>query len=108
MLSQCLVPSITKKGISYLLVLGQEPVLWLKSTQTVEMKENKIFSHGTYSNLTPYLFLSKNILVFQWLSKSKFLSFMTEAKPNNENETKSDFTFKSGIISFLSKNIQVF
>ena len=33
---------------------------------------------------------------------------MTEVKPNNENETKSDFTFKSGIISFLSKNIQVF
>ena len=58
MLSQCLVPSITKKGISYLLVLGQEPALWLKSTQTVEMKE-KIFSHSTYSNLTPYLFFIK-------------------------------------------------
>ena len=27
MLSQCLVPSITKKVISYLLVLGQQPLI---------------------------------------------------------------------------------
>ena len=34
-------------------------------------------------------FLSKNIKAFQWLSKSKFLSFMAKVSPNNENETKS-------------------
>ena len=32
----------------------------------------------------------KTIKVFQWLSKSKFLSFMTKVNPNNENEKKSD------------------
>ena len=35
-------------------------------------------------------FLSKNIKAFQCFAKSKFLSFMTKVKPNNENETKSD------------------
>ena len=35
-------------------------------------------------------FLSKNIEVIKWLSKSKFLSFITEGNPNNRNETKSD------------------
>ena len=35
-------------------------------------------------------FFSKNIKVFQWLLKSKFLSFMTEVNPSNGNETKSD------------------
>ena len=35
-------------------------------------------------------FLSKNIKVFQRLSKSKFLSFTINVKPNNRNETKSD------------------
>ena len=56
----------------------------------MEMKQNKTFFHGTYLNLTPYLYLSKNIEVFQWLSKSKFLSFMTKVNPNNGNETNSD------------------
>ena len=65
-------------------------VLWLKWTQTMEMKQNQTFFHGTYSNLTPYLFLLKNIKIFQWLSKSKFLSFMTKVNPNNGIETKSD------------------
>ena len=51
-------------------------VLCLERTQTIEMKQNQTFSHGTYSNLTPYLSLSKNIKIFQWLSKSKFLSFL--------------------------------
>ena len=47
-------------------------------------------------------FLSKNIKVFQLLSKLEFLSFMTEMKPNNRTETKSDIfslnIFKSDII----------
>ena len=53
------------------------------------MKQNQTFSHGTYENLT-YLFLSKNTNVFQWLSKSNFLIFMTKVNQNNGNETKSD------------------
>ena len=62
--------------------------------------------HGTYLNLAPYLSVSKNIKIFQWLSKSKFLSFMTKVNPNNGNETKSDIfpwdIFKSDT-AFLSK-----
>ena len=42
--------------------------------------------HGTNSILTPYLFLSKYVRVFQWLSKSKFLGFLTKVSPNNGNE----------------------
>ena len=34
--------------------------------------------------------------MFQWISKSKFLSFMTTVDPNNGNETKSDI-FSWGI-----------
>ena len=30
----------------------------------MDMKQNKTFFHGTYSNLTPYLFLSKNFKAF--------------------------------------------
>ena len=37
-------------------------------------------------------FLSKNIKIFQWLSKSKFLSFMTKVNPSKGNETKSDIS----------------
>ena len=90
-------------------------VLWLKWTQTMEMKQNQTFFHGTYSNLTPYLFLSKYIEVFQWLSKSKFLNFMTKVNPNNWNETKSDICprciFKYDIIFIghkILKNINDF
>ena len=76
------------------------PVLWLKWTQTMEMKQNQTFFHGTYSNLAP--FLSKHILVFKWLSKSKFLDFLTKVNLNNGNDTKSDIfprdVFKSDII----------
>ena len=65
-------------------------VLLLKWTQIVKMKQNQTFAHGAYSNLTPNHFLSKNIEVFQWLSKLKFLSFMTKDNPSDRNETKSD------------------
>ena len=87
-------------------------VLWLKETQAMEMKQNQTFFHGTYSNLTPYLFLLKNIKIFQWLSKSKFLSFMTKVNPNNGNETKSDIfprdIFKSDIIFIGHKILKYF
>ena len=71
------------------------------------MKQNQTSFHGTYLNLTAYLFLSKHIKVFQWLSKSEFLSFITKVYPNNEKETKLDIflydIFKSDIISFFIK-----
>ena len=63
----------------------------------MEMKQNQTFFRGTCSNLTPDLFLSKNIPVFQWLSKSIFLSFMTTVNPNTVNETKSDTFFMGHI-----------
>ena len=68
----------------------------------MEMKQNHTFFHATYSILTSYLSLSKNIKIFQWHSKSKLLSFMTTVNPNNGIETKLDIfswnIFKSGII----------
>ena len=35
-----------------------------KVNPKMDMKQNKTFFHGTYSNLTPYLFLSKNFKAF--------------------------------------------
>ena len=68
----------------------------------MEMKQNKTSFHETYLNLTAYLFLSIYIKVFQWLSKSRVLSFMTKVNRNNGNETKSDIfpwdIFKSDVI----------
>ena len=68
----------------------------------MEMKQNQTFFLETYSNLTPYPCLSKNIKKFQQLSKSKFLSFMTNVNRNNGNEIKSDIfpwdIFKSDVI----------
>ena len=63
-------------------------VLWLKWTQTMEMKKKSDFFHRTYSNMTSYRFLTKNIEVFHWLSKSKFLSYMTNVNPNIGSGTK--------------------
>ena len=64
-------------------------VLWLKWNQAMEMIQNQT-----------YIFLLKYIKVFQWLSKSEFVSFMTKMNPNNGNKTKSDIfpwdIFKSG------------
>ena len=80
-------------------------------TQTMEMNQNQTSSHGTYSNLTPCLSLSRNIKILQWLSKLKFNSFITKVNPNNGNKTKSDILprdiFKSDNYSFfLSKVFQ--
>ena len=57
----------------------------------MEMKQSQIFFHGIYSNLTTYLFDQKNIKVSPWLSKSKFLSFMTKLNPKNGNEQNQIF-----------------
>ena len=65
-------------------------VLSLRRTQKMEMKQNQAFFHQTYSNLTPYLTLSRNIKISQWLSKWKFLSSMTKVKSSDGNEIESD------------------
>ena len=62
----------------------------LKWTQTMEVKQSHTYFRETYSTLTSYIQLSKNIKVVQWLSKSIFLGSMTTVNPNNGNETKSD------------------
>ena len=73
--------------------------------------ENKIklnIFHGTFSNLTSYLYLSKNIASIQRLSKSKFLSFLTKETLNNGNETKSDifhWTYSSLASFFIGRKI---
>ena len=64
----------------------------------MEKKQNQTSFHGTYLNLTVF-FLSKYIKVFQWLSKSELLSFMTKVNPNNGTEIKSDI--------FSVKQIQI-
>ena len=72
----------------------------------MKIKQNQLFIHGIYSNLTQHLFYQKNIQLFQRHLKSKYLSFMTKLNPSNGNETKSDIflsnIFKSDIISFLT------
>ena len=61
-------------------------------SESKQWKSNKI-RYFSNSSLTSYLFLSKNIKVFQWLSKSEFLSFVTKVNPNNENENETNQTF---------------
>ena len=51
----------------------------------MEMKRNQTSFHGAYSNLTVYISLSKIIKIFQWISKSKFLS---ESKQWNGNKIR--------------------
>ena len=57
-------------------------------------------------------FLSTNIEVFQWLSESKFLSFITKGNPSNRNETKSGVfswdIFKSDIVFIGHKILKYF
>ena len=60
-----------------------------------------------YIQILHNIFFIKNIKVFQSLSKSKCLSFMTKLNPKNGNETKL-YIFSSTQFLFLSKNIKVF
>ena len=87
------------------------PVLWLKWTQTMEMKQNQKFFHETFKSDVIYIFIKK-IKVFQWLSKPKFLSFMTEVNSSNASETKSNIfswdIFKSDIIFHWSHRTKIF
>ena len=74
-------------------------VLWLKWTQTMKMKQNQTFFHGTYSNLVSCIFLWKNIKEFQWLSDSKFLRLMTERNSSNRNQKRMrHFSLRHGQI----------
>ena len=81
------------------------------STQTANLKPNQTLFGMTYLNLTLFV-LSKNIKVFQWLSKSKFLCFMTKVNPNNGNKTKSGISIGHiqiwHQILFYHKNTKVF
>ena len=70
-----------------------------RRTQVMKIKQNQIFFNGTYFNLTSQLFLSKNIKLFQWILKSKFLNFMTKVNPN---EMKQNQIFFHGIYANLT------
>ena len=83
-------------------------VIWLKWTQKMEIEhfyvcitKPVIFLWDTFKSYTIF-FSSKNIQVLQWLSNSKFLSYMTKVHPNSGNETKSNIfpwdVLKSDII----------
>ena len=81
--------------------------LWLKQTQTVEMKQNQTFAHRTYPNLTSYILLSEKNKVFKWLLKSKFLSFMNEVNPKQSDIFSWDI-FKRDIIFHRLQNTKMF
>ena len=70
-----------------------------------------IFQWDIFKSEVMY-FLSTNIEVFQWLSESKFLSFITEGNPSNRNETKSGVfswdIFKSDIVFTGHKILKYF
>ena len=72
-------------------------------------KETKsdIFPWDIFNSDTISFFI-KNIKIFQWLSKLKFLGFTTKVNPNNGIETKLDIfprdIFKFDII-FIGRKI---
>ena len=72
----------------------------------MKLKQNR---HWQATFKTDIIFSPK---IFQNLSKSKILNFMIKVNPNSENVTKSVIflwdIFKSDVIFFLSKNIEVF
>ena len=72
--------------------------------------KSDIFQPDMFKSEAISFFLPKNIKVFQWLTRSKFFSFMIKVNSNNGNETKSDNfprdIFKPDIINFLTKNIK--
>ena len=51
--------------------------------------KSDILLWGTFKSDIIYFFYQK-VKVFHWLSKSKFLIFMTEGNPNNRDDGKSD------------------
>ena len=82
-------------------------VVWLKWTKP--WKWNKI-SHFLMGHIQSHViyFLSKNIKLFQWLLKSKFLSCMTKVNLNNGNVTKSDIfdeTYSNLTSFFIDRKI---
>ena len=87
-------------------------VLWLKWTQTMEMKQNHIFFHGTYSNMTPYNCLSKILNYsndFQNRNFSVLWLKWTQTMQMKQNQTFFHGTYSNlTLYLFLSKNIKVF
>ena len=59
-------------------------------------KVNPKYGNETKSEIFPWdifksnVFFYQKIKIIQWLSKSKFLSFITKVNPNNGNKAKSD------------------
>ena len=76
--------------------------------QATKLKLDQTLFDKTYSNLTSFFFLLKDFNI-QWLSKSKYRSFMTEVNPNNRNEIESDICWwdicESGVIYFFTKKV---
>ena len=69
----------------------------------MKMKQNQIFFALDIFKSDTISFLSRDIKVFQWLSKSEFYSFMTKVNPNNGNETNQAFSHEtySNLTSYI-------
>ena len=59
-------------------------ILWLKWTQKIKTKQNQTFFHGTYSNLTPYIFFIK---IFWSISMTFKIKMWTQKIKMKQNQT---------------------
>ena len=93
----------TKKYSSILMTSKIKCSQLYDQSEPIQWKFNNIRHFSMEHIQIWHLFLLKNIKVFQWLSNSKFLNFMTKVNPNYGNKTKSDISlrdiFKSDTIS---------
>ena len=83
-------------------------VLWLKWIQTMEMKENKKFFHGTYSNLTPHLFQRKILKYFndfQNRNLSVLWLKLTQTMEMKENQIFFHETHSNLTLLFIGQKI---
>ena len=89
------------------------PYSWTIAKILLEQRNlNQTMLDRGHIQIWRYFTWSKKIKVFQWLSKSKFLSFMPKVNPNDEKETKSDIfswdIFKSDIIFHWPQDTKIF
>ena len=73
-------------------------VLWLKWIQTMGMKQNQTFFHGTYSNLAPYLFYQNILKYFNDFQNCNFSVLWlkwTQAMEMKQNQTFFLSTYSS-------------
>ena len=78
-------------------------VLWLKWTQTMEIKENQTFFHETYSNLLTYLFYQKISKYFNDFQNRNFS--VLRLKWTQTIEMQKNQTFFHGTYSNLTPYI---